>query len=49
MLNYSKFISRKELYQLLDRGLDDIANGRTQKFSAAMKDIREDIANDRIG
>ena len=37
---YSGLVSRRELYQLLDEGLDDIANGRTQEFSAAMKEVR---------
>ena len=45
---YSELISRKELYRLLDEGLDDVANGRTQEFSAAMKEIREDIVNGRV-
>ena len=45
---YGELVSRRELYQLLDQGLDDIANGRTQEFSAAMKEIREDVANGRI-
>ena len=46
--DYSELIARKELYRLLDEGLDDIANGRTQEFGLAMKEIREDIANERI-
>ena len=37
-------IEQNELYHLLDEGLDDIANGRTQKFSEAMKEIRESIS-----
>jgi len=41
---YSELVARRELYQLLDEGLDDIANGRTQEFSAAMKEIRKGIA-----
>ena len=45
---YSEFVARRELYKLLDEGLDDIAGGRTQEFSAAMKEIRQDIADDRI-
>ena len=35
----------KELYQLLDEGLDEITDGRTQEFSAAMKEIRKYITN----
>lgn len=46
--DYSELIARRELYQLLDEGLDDIVNGRTQDFSSAMKEVREDIANGRI-
>ena len=42
---YGELIARKELYRLLDEGLEDVVNGRTQEFSAAMKEIREDIAN----
>ena len=44
---YSELVARRELYQLLDEGLDDIANGRTQELSAAMKEVRRDIANGR--
>ena len=42
---YSELVARRELYQLLDEGLDDIANGHTQEFGAAMKEIRKDIAD----
>ena len=42
---YSELVARRELYQLLDEGLDDVANGRTQEFGAAMKEIRKDIAD----
>ncbi|MCL2486830.1 MAG: type II toxin-antitoxin system Phd/YefM family antitoxin [Oscillospiraceae bacterium] len=45
---YSKLTSLQELYKLLDEGLDDIKNGRTQDFSAAMREIRGDIANGRV-
>ena len=45
---YSELVARRELYQLIDEGLDDVANGRTQEFSVAMKEIREDIANGQI-
>ena len=45
---YNELIARRELYRLLDEGLDDILDGRTQEFSAAMKEIREEIANGRI-
>ena len=45
---YSELVSRRELYHLLDEGLDDIANGCTEEFSAAMKETREDIADGRI-
>ena len=45
---YSGLIARREWYQLLDEGLDDIANGRTQELSVAMKEIRKDIADGRI-
>ena len=45
---YGELVARRELYQLLDEGLDDIVNGRTQEFGAAMKEIREDISNGRI-
>jgi prevent-host-death family protein len=34
---YSELIARRELYQLLDEGLDDIACGRTQEFVSVMK------------
>jgi len=45
---YNSLIARRELYGLLDDGLDDIANGRTQEFGEAIKEIREGIANGRI-
>ena len=45
---YGELVARRELYQLLDDGLDDIANGRTQEFAVAMQEIRGDIANGRI-
>ena len=45
---YSELVARRELYQLLDEGLDDIANGRTQEFSTAMKDIRNDAGNGKV-
>jgi len=44
---YSELVARQELYRLLDEGLDDVANGRTQDFSAAMKEIRKGIADER--
>jgi len=37
---YSELIARWELYRLLDEGLDDIKNGRTQEFTTAMKEIQ---------
>jgi len=45
---YSELVARRELYQLLDEGLDDIANGSTQEFSDAMKEVRRGIANGRV-
>ena len=45
---YSELVARRELYQLIDEGLDDIASERTQEFGASMKEIRGDIANGRI-
>ena len=45
---YSRLVARQELYQLLDEGLDDIANGHTQEFNEAMKEVRKGIANDRV-
>ena len=45
---YGKLVARRELVQLLDEGLDDIANNRTQEFSVAVKEIREEFARDRI-
>jgi len=46
--DYSELVARKELYQLLDEGLDDITGRRTQEFGAAIKEIREDIAHGRV-
>jgi prevent-host-death family protein len=46
--DYSELTALRELYSLLDEGLDDIANGRTQEFGEAMREIREVIANDRV-
>jgi prevent-host-death family protein len=45
---YSELVARRDLCQLLDEGLDDIANGRTQEFSAAMKGVRKGIANSGV-
>jgi len=48
MEEYGQLIAQQNLYQLLDEGLDDIANNRTQEFGTAMKEIRKDIANGKI-
>ena len=32
MVDYSELLARRELYQLLDEGLEDIADGRIQEF-----------------
>jgi len=45
---YNELVSRRELYRLLDEGLDDIAGGRTQEFGAAMQEIRGDIAHGQV-
>jgi prevent-host-death family protein len=45
--DYGKLVSRPELYRLLDEGLDDFENGRTQDFHEAVREIREGIAHDR--
>jgi len=45
---YGELIARKELYRIPDEGLDDIATGHTQEFGAAMREIREEAANDRV-
>ena len=42
---YIELVARRDLYKLLDEGLEDIANGRTQEFSVAMKEIRKHIAD----
>ena len=44
---YGKLMARQELYRLLDEGLDDIENGRTQDFHKAVSEIREGIAHGR--
>ncbi|MCL2281614.1 MAG: type II toxin-antitoxin system Phd/YefM family antitoxin [Dehalococcoidia bacterium] len=48
MEEYSELVSRRELYHLLDDGLDDIANGRTQEFSAAMKEISRKASDECV-
>ena len=45
--DYGKLMARNELYRLLDEGLNDIENGRTQDFHEAVSEIREDIAHER--
>jgi len=45
---YSELVARRDLYRLLDEGLDDIENGRTKEFDAAMQELREDIANGKV-
>ena len=42
---YGELVAAKEMYRLLDEGLDDVKNGRTQDFETAMKEIRGDIKN----
>lgn len=39
--SYRELIAEQELCRLLDEGLDDIKQGRTQELSAAMKDLRK--------
>ena len=34
----TEIVARRDLYKLLDEGLEDIANGRTQEFCVAMKE-----------
>ena len=46
--DYSELASLRELYSLLDEGLDDVRSGRTQEFGEAMKEIREVIRNGRV-
>ncbi|MCL2696287.1 MAG: type II toxin-antitoxin system Phd/YefM family antitoxin [Clostridiales bacterium] len=45
---YNELVARRALYQLLDEGLDDIANGRTQELGAAMQEIREGIKHGQV-
>ncbi|MCL2615555.1 MAG: type II toxin-antitoxin system Phd/YefM family antitoxin [Dehalococcoidia bacterium] len=45
---YRKLVAGRELYHLLEEGIDDVANGSTEEFGKAMKSIREEIAIGRI-
>jgi hypothetical protein len=36
--------SMEELYNRMDEGLDDVANGRGKPLAEAMKDIRKELA-----
>ena len=38
---YEQLVSRFELYQLIQEGLDAVAEGRTQSFEEAMEEIRQ--------
>lgn len=38
---YENMVSKYELYNLLQEGLDDVASGNTRPFSEAMADIRK--------
>lgn len=37
---YEQLVSRFELYQLIQEGLDDVAGGRTRPLDKALEDIR---------
>ena len=37
---YEQLVSRFELYQLIQEGLDDVAAGRTRPLDEALEDIR---------
>lgn len=36
---YEKLAGRYELYQMLDKGMDDVRNGKTKKFSDFMTEF----------
>lgn len=36
---YEKLAGRYELYQMLDKGMDDVRNGKTKKFSDFMAEF----------
>ena len=38
---YEQLVSRFELYQLIQEGLDAVSEGRTQPFEEAMEEIRQ--------
>lgn len=45
---YNEFMSRYELYQLLQQSEADFANGRTLSFEDSMKSLREDLKNGQL-
>jgi len=46
--DYSELATLRELYSLLDEGLEDVASGRTQEFSEAMNEIRKVTSHGRV-
>jgi len=46
--DFSELTTLGDLYTLLDEGLEDVASGRTQEFSEAMSEIRENISHGRV-
>jgi prevent-host-death family protein len=51
VLSYESYVrlnAQRELYRLLDEGMDDIKNGRVQDFHAVMAELREDIADGKL-
>ena len=42
---YTELVARRDLYKLLDEGLNDISVGKTQDFIEAMKEIRREASN----
>lgn len=45
---YNEFMSRYELYQLLQQSEADFANGRTLSFEDSMKSLREDLKSGQL-
>lgn len=45
---YGRLTAASELYREIDKGMEDIRQGRLRGFNEAMSELHEDIRNGRI-
>ena len=41
---YNQLVGKQELYKQIDKGMEDVRNGRVRPYKEAMADIRQRIA-----